>query len=203
LEGVDEAELPMTEEDQALMNFEPASLAARLPRDIKREARQEWHYMLNLQGKSYREIELITGFKRKCVWNDIKRVEALMALTPRDMESVRQMALMSLRITRSKVIHSIELAHDSKGGRGQVPWGHIAKLYGVAAGIDETILERYTQTGSASNTASLADIEKSRIVMDYMVSKYGPESLDGFEAYYTQQLLLKKAKPVEATQIET
>lgn len=193
----------MSEEDQALMNFEPASLATRLPRDIKREARQEWHYMLWLQGKKYREIELITGFKRKCIWQDIKRVQDRLATTPRDMESVRQMALMSLRITRSKVIHSIELAHESKGGRGQTPWGHIAKLYDVAAGIDETILERYTQTGAAPNTVSLADIEKSKIVMDYMVSKYGPESLDGFEAYYTRQLLLKKAKPVEATQIET
>lgn len=182
------------------MDFEPARLAARLPRDIKREARQEWHYMLWLQGKEYSEIEVITGFKRKCIWNDIKRVEALMAATPKDMESVRQMALMSLRITRSKLIHSIELAHESKGGRGQVPWGHIAKLYDVAAGIDRTILERYTQAATISSTTALADIEKSKVVLDYMVSKFGPEALDGFDEYYTRNLALKKAKPVKAEQ---
>ena len=180
--------------DQQLMEFEPA----KLPKDIKREAREEWHYMLWLQGRKYREIEGITGFERTCIWKDIKRVSDRMAATPRDMESTRQMALMSLRVTRSELMHSIRLAHDGKDGRGNIPWGHIAKLYDVAAGIDETILARYTQTGSVSNEVSLADVEKSKIVLDYLVSKYGPESLDGFEAYYTRQLTLKKAKPVEA-----
>ena len=182
------------------MDFEPAELAARLPRDIKREAREEWHYMLWLQGKVYREIEDITGFKRTCIFLDIKRVESRMAITPKDMESVRQMALMSLRITRSKIIHSIELAHESKSARGAVPWGHIAKLYDVAAKIDETILQRYTQAATISSTKALADVEKSKIILDYMVSKFGPESLDGFDEYYSQNLALKKAKPVTAEQ---
>lgn len=182
----------MDEADQQLMEFEPA----KLPRDIKREAREEWHYMLWLQGKKYRQIEDITGFERSCIWKDIKRVQDRLAVTPRDMESVRQMALMSLRVTRSEVMNSIRLAHESKGGRGQVPWGHIAKLYDVAAGIDETILARYTQTGKVT-TSALADFEKSKIIMDYMVSKYGPESLDGFEDYYVRHLTLKRAKPIE------
>lgn len=183
----------MDEAEQALAAFEPA----KLPRDIKREAREEWHYQLWLMGKKYREIEAITGFERTCIWKDIKRVQERLALTPRDMEDVRQMALMSLRVTRSEVMHSIRLAHESKGGRGQVPWGHIAKLYDVAAGIDETILARYTQTGGTITASALADFEKAKIIMDYMVSKFGPESLDGFEEYYTRQLAIKKAKPIE------
>jgi hypothetical protein len=185
----------LDEADQALMEFEPA----KLPRDIKREAREEWHYMLWLQGKKYSEIEGITGFERTTIWKDIKRVQDRLSVTPRDMESVRQMALMSLRVTRSELMNSIRLAHESKGGRGQVPWGHIAKLYDVAAGIDETILARYTQTGGVT-TASLADLEKSKIILDFIVNKFGPEALDGFEEYYTRQITLKKAKPIKAEQ---
>jgi hypothetical protein len=183
----------LDEAEQALAAFDPS----KLPRDIKREAREEWHYMLWLQGRKYREIEAITGFERSCIGKDIRRVQDRLALTPRDMEDVRQMALMSLRITRSEVMHSIRVAHESKGGRGQVPWGHIAKLYDVAAGIDETILARYTQTGGAATASALADFDKAKIIMDYMVSKYGPESLDGFEEYYTRQMALKKSKPIE------
>jgi hypothetical protein len=122
-----------------------------------------------------------------------------MAATPSDMEGVRKMALMSLRVTRSKVLHSIEQAHESKGGRGQTPWGHIFKGYEVAAGIDRTILERYTQAGTTQSASGMADIEKAEIVMDYMVSKFGPEALDGFEEYYARNLALKK-KIVKAKQ---
>ena len=178
------------------MDFEPTLL----PKDIKRAAREEWHYMLWLQGRKYREIEVITGFERRCIWRDINRVQDRLAATPRDMESVREMALMSLRVTRSEVMASIRQAHDGKDGRGNVPWGHIAKLYDVAAGIDRTILERYTQAATISSTTALADIEKSKVVLDYMVSKFGPEALDGFDEYYTRNLALKKAKPVKAEQ---
>ncbi len=177
------------------MDFQPA----RLPKTIKREAREEWHYQLWLQGKKYWQIEAITGFERTTIWKDIKRVEARLAATPKDMESVRQMALSSLRVTRSEVMESIRLAHESKGGRGQTPWGHIFKGYEVAANIDRTILERYTQTGTAQGASALADIEKAKIVMDYMTSKFGPESLDGFDEYYTTALTLKR-KTVDAEQ---
>ena len=44
-------------EDQALERFEPA----KLPREIKREAREEWHYQLWLMGKKYREIKAEQG----------------------------------------------------------------------------------------------------------------------------------------------
>lgn len=189
----------LSDEDQMLMAFDPSTIANRLPREIKRASREEWHYRLWLEGKEYAEIELITGFKRKCIWNDIKRVDARMAATPSDMESIRKMALMSLRVTRSKVLHSIELAHESKGGRGVTPWGHIFKGYEVAAGIDRTILERYTQAGTAQSASDMADIEKAEIVMDYMTSKFGAEALDGFEEYYIRNLALK-TKMVKAKQ---
>ena len=192
-------EIVLSDEDQMLMAFDPSTIASRVPRDIKRASREEWHYRLWLEGKEYAEIEGITGFKRKCIWNDIKRVDARMAATPSDMEGIRKMALASLRVTRSNVLHSIQLAHDSKGGRGQTPWGHIFKGYEVAAGIDRTILERYTQAGTKQSASDMADVSKSEIVMDYMVSKFGPEALDGFEEYYTRNLALK-TKIVEAKQ---
>ena len=194
-----EQPLSVADEEQMLLDFDPSKLASRLPRDIKRASREEWHYRLWLEGKEYAEIELITGFKRKCIWQDIKRVDTRMAATPSDMEGVRKMALMSLRVTRSKVLHSIELAHESKGGRGQTPWGHIFKGYEVAAGIDRTILERYTQAGTTQTASDMADIEKAEIIMDYMTSKFGPEALDGFEEYYTRNLALK-TKIVKAKQ---
>ena len=192
-------DIVLSDEDQMLMAFDPSKIAHRTPREIKKAAREEWHYRLWLEGKEYAEIQLITGFKRKCVWNDIKRVDARMAAIPSDMESIRKMALMSLRVTRSKIIHSIELAHESKGGRGQTPWGHIAKLYDVLAGIDVKILERYTQAGTTQTASDMADIEKAEIVMDYMTTKFGPEALDGFEEYYTRNLALK-TKIVKAKQ---
>lgn len=179
----------MDAEEQKLMDFEPS----KLPKDIKREAREEWHYMLYLQGKKYREIEEITGFERTTIWKDIKRVIARLGAVPQDMESIRQMALMSLRITRSEALASARKAQQAQGGRA-VPYGSVAKLFEVAADIDKTILQRYTQ---AVPLGSRSDIEKSKIIIDFMVNKFGPESLDDFEAYYTRHLALKKAIPVD------
>lgn len=178
-------------EDRALIRFEPS----KLPKDIKREAREEWHYMLYLHGKLYREIEEITGFERTTIWKDIKRVIARLGATPRDMEDIRQLALSSLRITRSEVMNAARKAQVQIGGKA-VPWGSVAKLYEAAAGIDKIILQRYTQLGVPLG-GSRPDIEKSKIIIDYMISKYGAESLDGFEAYYTRHLTLKKAISVD------
>ena len=181
-------------EDQALTRFEPS----KLPKDIKREAREEWHYMLYLHGKLYREIEEITGFERTTIWKDIKRVIARLGATPRDMEDIRQLALSSLRITRSEIMNAARKAQVQIDGKA-VPWGSVSKLYEAAAGIDKIILQRYTQVGVPHG--SRPDIEKSKIIIDYMISKYGAESLDGFEAYYTSHLALKKAIPVAVESI--
>jgi len=178
--------------EQDLTDFEPA----KLPRDIKREAREEWHYMLWLRGYKQHEIEDITGYERTTIYRDIKRVMDRLGATPRDMESIRQMALMSLRLTRAEVMSTIRKAEDLPVGK--VPYGHIARLYDVAAGIDEKILERYTQTGGAQSTTSASDLEKSNIILDFIISKFGPEALDGFQDYYTRQLALKKAKSVKS-----
>lgn len=169
--------------------------ASKMPKDLQREAREEWHYILYLRGKKYWEIEKITGYERTTIWRDIKRVIARLGATPRDMESIRQLAMMSLRITRSEVMDAARKAQEAQGGRA-VPYGSVAKLYSVAAGIDETILERYTQVGSPQGS-SPGDIEKSKIIIDYMVMKFGPESLDGFEEFYANRLALKKAIHVE------
>ncbi len=185
-------------EERALMDSELRDLepfdATKLPKDIQREAREEWHYMLYLRGKKYREIEAITGYERTTIWKDIKRMITRLGATPKDMESIRQMALMSLRITRSEVMASARKAQVVQAGGRAVPYGSVAKLYGVAADIDKMILQRYTQ---AVPLGSRPDIEKSKIIIDFMVNKYGPESLDDFEEYYTRHLTLKKAIPVD------
>lgn len=180
----------MDAEEQKLMDFEPS----KLPRDIKREAREEWHYMLWLQGKKYWEIEAITGWERTTIWKDIKLMMARLGATSSDMESIRQMALMSLRITRSEVLAAARKAQKVTDGRA-VPYGSLAKLFEVAADIDKMILQRYTQPGASHG--SRPDIEKSKIIIDFMVSKFGPESLDDFDEYYTRHLTLKKAIPVD------
>lgn len=188
--SVDEQAL-MDAEEQKLMDFEPS----KLPKDIKREAREEWHYMLWLQGKKYGEIEAITGFERTTIWKDIKRMMARLGATPSDMESIRQMALMSLRITRSEALAAARKAQVVQAGGRAVPYGSVAKLFEVAADIDKVILQRYTQPGASHGSRS--DIERSKIIIDYMVNKFGPESLDDFDEYYTRHLTLKKAIPVD------
>ena len=182
-------------EERDLVPFD----AKKMPKDLQREAREEWHYILYLHGKKYREIEGITGYERTTIWKDIKRVIARLGATPRDMESIRQMAMMSLRITRSEVLDAARKAQIQKGGRA-VAYGSVAKLYAVAAGIDETILERYTQRAVPQGASG--DIEKSKIIIDFMVNKFGPESLDAFEEYYTTHLALKNAMPVEVESVQ-
>lgn len=154
--------------------------------------------MLYLHGKKYREIEEITGFERTTIWKDIKRVITRLGATPRDMEDIRQMALMSLRITRSELMAAARNAQKQIGGKA-VPWGSVSKLYEAAAGIDKMILQRYTQVGVPHG--SRPDIEKSKIIIDYVISKFGVEALDGFEAYYTRHMTLKKTIPVDVESV--
>lgn len=161
--------------------------ATKLPKDMKRQVREEWHFHLWLMQRTYKEIEAITGFERTCIWNDIKRVQARLAATPSTLESIIQTAMMSLRITAAEATAAAREAQDDDNVR----WDRVAKLYGVAADIHKTILTRFTQPALVKQP-STADYEKSTIILEYIVNKFGPECLDGFDDYYTRQVELKR-----------
>lgn len=166
--------------------------SAKLPKDFKREIREEWHFMLWLRQKTYAEIEAITSFERTTIWKDIQTVIAKLSTTPKTVEDVIQTTIMSLRITRAEIMAAAREAQEEKNPR----WDRVAKLFGEAADIDKTILTRFTQPALIKQP-DVVDSEKSQIILDFIVTKFGPEGLDGFENYYTQQLSIKRK--LEAT----
>jgi len=167
--------------------------ASKLPKEFKREVREEWHLMLWLNQRTYAEIEAITGFARTTIWIDIKTAMARLAATPKTIESIIQTTLMSLRITKAEIMGAAREAQEGKNPR----WDRVAKLFGEAADIDKAILNRFTQPALVKQP-NTADSEKSQIVLEFIVSRFGPEGLDGFEEYYTQQLSIKRK--LEATE---
>jgi len=173
----------ISEEERKTQEFDPVLL----PKDFKREIRREWHFQLWCMQKTYEEIHGITGFERTTIWEDIKAVQERLSATPKTIESIIQTALMSLRMTKAEAMAAAREAQAEKQPR----WDRVAKLFVVAADIDKTILQRFTQPALVQQP-NAADSEKAQIVLDYIVSKFGPEGLDGFEEYYTRQLTLKK-----------
>lgn len=181
-----------SEEEQMMEAFDPA----QLPKEFKKEVRQQWHFQLWLMQKTYKEIRGITGFSRDTIWKDIKEVQARLAATPRTIDDIIQIAMMSLRVTKAEAMAAARMAMEEKNPR----WDRIAKLFGIAASIDTAILTRFTQPALVKQP-STADDEKSQIILEFIVSKFGPEGLDDFNEYYTRQLTLKrnlKAGGVEA-----
>ena len=181
-----EIPLPLTDkeaDERQLMNM------GKTPLDMKRDQRQEWHMMLWLQGKTYAEICAITLVNRATVYEDLKVIQERWNSTPTSEADVRKLALMSLRITRSEIMGTIEEAKQN-----DAKYGEIAKLYDAAVDIDQTILQRYTQMPNETQAIGEAE-ERAMIVIDFFRQKYGPESLDGFEDYYKKRLVLKKLIP--------
>jgi len=158
----------------------------RKPIELKRESRQEWHALLWLQGKTYREIGELTGWGRNTIWEDIKEVQTRWAQTPISNQDVRTLALMSLRILRTEIMQTIDEAKDK-----DAPYNQIAKLYTEAAGIDKLILTRYTQPQGEGEAVAAAE-ERAMIVIDYFTEKYGAEALAGFEEYYNRRVAQKR-----------
>ena len=165
----------------------------KLPIDFKREVRQQWHFQLWLQQKTYAEIQAITGFSRDTIWKDLKEVQSRLAATPKTIESIIQTTLMSLRITKAEIMAAARTAQDDK----VVRWDRVAKLFGEAASIDKVILNRFTQPALVKQPDTVDD-KKSQIILDFIISRFGPEGLDGFEEFYSHQLTaLKKSASEE------
>jgi hypothetical protein len=157
--------------------LEDAGLGELLPWELKKEARKEWHWFLWLSQKTYAEITKITGFHRDTVRKDIEEAQAELSKHPIDYEGIRQLALAQLRFVRAEIIHA---ARDAKSEHAK------AKLYGEAAGILEKILDRFTQPTTINQQAVKPEMDRARALIEYMIEKYGPDSLDGFEEWYTK-----------------
>lgn len=181
--------IPLTErekEEQALAH------PIKTPLDLKRHQRQEWVTLLWLQGKTYDEIAEIVGINRTTVWEDLKIIQERWRTTPTSEADIRKIALMSLRITRSEILHTIEEAKEN-----EAKYSEIAKLYEAAVDIDKTILQRYTQMPNESQAIQAAE-ERAMIVIDYMREKMGQSALDGFEDYYQKRLAMRRIVPAES-----
>lgn len=154
--------------------------------NLKRDIRRELHYYLWLRNKSYETIAGMTGFTRQTIWYDIKYVREHWEIASRDMDKIRDEALMRLHLDRVEIFKVIEQAK-----RAEKPnYGNIAKLFGEITKIDTMILSRYTQMDSKVGDPLLE--EKMKILMDYMIEKIGPESLADFDEYYKTALAAKE-----------
>lgn len=167
----------------------------RYPRnmDIRIEYRREFVYFLWLRGKSLKEIGGIVGVSESTIWLDLKAVRAALNLQPRNMEQIRHETLLSMRLIHADILSTIEEAKEVKNPKGQpaVRYDHVAKLFDVAASLDEKILERYTLPGTTPEVTAKAD-EQILAMIDYLESKLGPEALTDFQEWWKGRMNVKK-----------
>jgi len=167
----------------------------RYPRnmDMRIEYRREFAYFLWLKGKSLREIGDILGVSESTIWLDLKSIRAVLNLQPRSMEQIRHETLLSMRLIHADILTTIEEAKEVKNAKGQpaVRYDHLAKLYDVAASLDEKILERYTLPGTSPEVTAKAD-EQILAMIDYLEAKLGPEALTDFQEWWKARMDVKK-----------
>lgn len=162
--------------------FSMPGLRDEYPGAIKREVRKEWVWFLWLTQHTQEEIAGIVGCSRGTVVNDLNDMKEQLAKHPIDHEHVRQLALIQMRFAFAEIIHA---ARDAESEHAK------AKLYDVAAGIQEKILDRFTQAATINQRAVKSEMDRAQALIEYMIEKYGPDSLDGFEEWYTKRKVAK------------
>lgn len=182
----------MVEEDRQIIEAEDKSLM-QPPRygknlDMKIEVRRELHYLYWLKGYKLREIEGLTGWERTTIWEDLNAVRAYLDQHPRNMEQIRQEALLSLKFLEQDVRQIIEEAKQIK----PIRYDHIQRLIGEMRQINQTILERYTPSATVPELQARAD-EQTMAMIDYMSEKFGPEVLKDFQEWWKAKMSIKEA----------
>lgn len=157
-------------EEEMMRSFKPR----KLPKDMKIEGRREWMLFLWLRGKTYSEIEKITGFERSTIWKDIKVMQEELAKNPAGAESIRQSALFSMRLMKAEILEKARTVENN------VAW----RYYQSALGVEEMILERYTQPGREIPVPSADESDIKQALIDYLVEKLGPDGMEGFEEWF-------------------
>jgi len=168
---------------------EPATEETQLERprylknlDIKREARREYVYFNWLRGRTIAEIAEMVDINPSTVYEDLKKIRAQLNMQPRSMEQIRSEALISLRLTHADIQKTIKEA-KAKGA----PYNQIKGLFAELSSIDKTILHRYTPVASAPEITSKAN-DQIKAMIDYMTETYGPESLAGFQEWWSKRM---------------
>jgi len=154
--------------------------------DMKIEARRELHYFYWLRGYKLREIEELTGWERTTIWEDLNYIRGELELHPRSMEQIRQEALLSLKLLEQDIKTTIAEAKAVK----PVRYDHVQRLLGEIREINQTILERYTQSPTAPEAQIKAD-EQTMAMIDYMSEKFGPEILKDFQNWWRAKMSVK------------
>jgi len=153
-----------------------------MPKDVKKEVRKEWHWFLWLRLFTYEEIEAITGFERTTIWKDLKEVQEEMARNPLDHQKTIQLVMLQLRMDHAEII---QRARDSESDK------NAASLYKIAVQTQTKMLERFTQPINVNEQAIRSE-DQTQAVIDFMVEKFGPESLDAFETWYSKRRVAKE-----------
>ena len=150
--------------------------------DIKREARREYVYFNWLRGRTIAEIAEMIDMNPSTVYEDLKEIRAQLNIQPRSMQQIRDEAVISLRLTHADLQKTIKEAKN-KGA----PYNQIKGLYAELTSIDKTILQRYTPVASAPEITSKAN-DQIKAMIDYMTETYGPESLAGFQKWWSKRM---------------
>jgi len=148
-----------------------------MPKDIKKEVRKEWFWFLWLRLKTYKEIEEITGFERTTIWKDLKEIQEELARNPLDHQKTVQLVMLQLRMDHAEVITR---ARETESDKNAV------NFYKIAAQIQIKLLERFTQPMNIDEQVTRGQ-DQTQAIIDFMVEKFGPESLDDFETWYSKK----------------
>ena len=102
-------------------------------------------------------------------------------ITSRDLDTIRDEALLRMHLDRVEILGRARDAEDKNAWR----------FYNVIAQLDMKILDRYTQMTGGGGDPALE--EKMKIMIDFMIEKLGPESMNAFGDFYKTRLAAKRA----------
>jgi len=112
------------------------------------------------------------------VRRDLDAVREQLAINPQFNESAVKETYMRMVFLRNEVIKAARMAEKASDK---------AKLYGVVGKIDAKILERFTLPGMFQIQEELPQIsDNDKIMVDWILLKFGPEVLEELIAYIEQ-----------------
>jgi len=133
--------------------------------------------MMYLEQAPQEKIAEVLGVSRSTVVEDLTNIrERISRRPPLDMEAIRQETYQRMTMLHDETVEAARAAASVNGK---------AKLYEVAAKLNQKILERYTQPSSKGGASKAPDLGIA--VVDYIKEKFGPEELQKFMAWYEKR----------------
>lgn len=151
------------------------AIRPRTNKEMQLRHREQYLYFLWISDKyTLEEIKNETGLSVPTIWRTLRKVREEMKSDPNMADQIRLDTYLSMRLDHAEIVkRALETENAQQA----------AKLWEVAATINKTILERYTQMGPESSRAS----EMGMAVVDYITEKFGPEELPQFLTWYEKR----------------